>query len=263
MKNENIDNSRYFDWGKTSGDYARYRDIYPKEMYDKILSYGLCTKGQKVLDLGTGTGVIPRNMYKYGAEFVGADISENQIQQAMLLSVQHNMNIEYYTSPVEELDFPENTFDVVTAFTCFFYFDHETLIKMIRKILKPNGHLLIGYLAWLPFEDKIAGESEKLILKYNPDWTGCGETRRPVDIPPVYSEFFDIVHNDYFDVKIPFTKESWNGRMKACRGVGASLSYEQISEFEKKHLKMLNELKSNEFYILHNAALLDLKLKEK
>lgn len=118
---------------------------------------------------------------------------------------------------------------------------------------------------WLgcQFEDKIAGESEKLILKYNPGWTGCGETRRPVDIPPVYSEFFDIVHNDYFDVKIPFTKESWNGRMKACRGVGASLSSKQISEFEKEHLKMLNELKSNEFNILHNAALLDLKLKEK
>lgn len=151
MINKNIDNSRDFDWGKTSGRLCQNTGIFTqRKCMIKFCHTGLCLKGQKVLDLGTGTGVIPRNMYKYGAEFVGADISENQIEQAKLLSVQQNMNIEYYTSPVEELDFPENTFDVVTAFTCFFYFDHETLIKMIRKILKPNGHLLIGYLAWLP-----------------------------------------------------------------------------------------------------------------
>ena len=71
---KNIDNGRSFDWGRASADYAKYRDIYPEEFYDKIISLGLCTQGQSVLDLGTGTGVLPRNMYKYGASFVGVDI---------------------------------------------------------------------------------------------------------------------------------------------------------------------------------------------
>lgn len=82
IHNKNIDKGRHFDWGRVSCEYANYRDIYPKEFYDKILARGLCTKGQTVLDLGTGTGVLPRNMYRYGAKWTGTDISDNQIIQA-------------------------------------------------------------------------------------------------------------------------------------------------------------------------------------
>ena len=60
--NKNIDHGKAFDWGKTSEDYAKYRDIYPKEFYAKLAELSLGVKGQNVLDLGTGTGVIPRNM---------------------------------------------------------------------------------------------------------------------------------------------------------------------------------------------------------
>ena len=77
-----IDNGKAFDWGRASADYARYRDIYPPEFYDKILQRGLCTKGRDVLDLGTGTGVLPRALYRYGARFTSTDLSENQILQA-------------------------------------------------------------------------------------------------------------------------------------------------------------------------------------
>lgn len=84
--NKRIDNGRGFDWGKASADYAKYRDIYPPEFYQSIIDLGCCKSGQKVLDIGTGTGVIPRNMYKYGAEFIGTDISENQIKFAKELS---------------------------------------------------------------------------------------------------------------------------------------------------------------------------------
>lgn len=51
-----------FDWGRVSLDYANYRDIYPSGFYQKILDLGLCKDGQKILDLGTGTGVLPRNI---------------------------------------------------------------------------------------------------------------------------------------------------------------------------------------------------------
>ena len=57
QQDKSIDNGKGFDWGRTSEDYAKYRDIYPKEFYDRILSRGVCVNGQKVLDIGTGTGV--------------------------------------------------------------------------------------------------------------------------------------------------------------------------------------------------------------
>lgn len=34
---QDIDKGKNFDWGKTSTDYAKYRDIYPQEFYDYIL----------------------------------------------------------------------------------------------------------------------------------------------------------------------------------------------------------------------------------
>ena len=45
-----IDGGKAFDWGKTSSDYAKYRDIYPQDFYDKIVSRKLCIKGQNVLE---------------------------------------------------------------------------------------------------------------------------------------------------------------------------------------------------------------------
>lgn len=100
---ENIDGGQAFDWGKTSANYAKYRDIYPQEFYDKIVQRKLCIKGQKVLDIGTGTGVLPRNMYHYGAKWAGADISEEQIEQARILS--RGMDIDYYVQSTENIDF--------------------------------------------------------------------------------------------------------------------------------------------------------------
>ena len=79
-----IDKGKPFDWGKVSDEYAKYRDIYPEEFYDYIVSLGLCTSGQYVLDIGTGTGVLPRSMYRFGPKWVGTDISENQIKLGVL-----------------------------------------------------------------------------------------------------------------------------------------------------------------------------------
>lgn len=260
IKNENIDGGKGFDWGRVSCEYAKYRDIYPDEFYRKIVDKGLCTSGQRILDIGTGTGVLPRNMYSYGGSWVGTDISEEQIKQAKILS--EGMNIDYYTMAAEEINFPSESFDVITACQCFWYFNHEKVMPDFYRILKPNGKLLILYMAWLPYEDEIAGRSESLVLKYSPDWTGAGETRHPIDIPECYTQRFELILHEEYPVKVHFSRESWNGRMKACRGVGASLSKEKLQAWEQEHLKMLYETAPQEFDILHYAALAELKVKK-
>ncbi len=261
IKLTHIDAGEGFDFGKTSSDYARYRDIYPAEFYEKIVSRGLCTAGQRVLDLGTGTGVLPRNMYHYGASWTASDISPEQIEQAKAISAAQGMDIEYIALPAEEMDFPDGTFDVITACQCIWYFDHERLMPKLRRMLKPDGTLLLLYMAWLPFEDEIAGASEQLVKKYNPGWTGAGETRHRIFIPECAEKYFDITFTGEYDLMVPFTRESWNGRMRTCRGVGASLPPEKIAEWESEHKALLERIAPESFEVLHYAASAELKPK--
>lgn len=261
MRNNKIDKGNKFDWGKTSKDYAKYRDIYPKEFYENIIDLGLCVKGQDVLDLGTGTGVLPRNMYPWGAKFIGADISENQIKEARNISSECNMDIEYTVSSAESIDFSPESFDVVTACQCHIYFDKNVVLDKIYDVLKPQGHFCILWMGWLPYEDKIAKMSENLILKYNPNWTGGNAVRPSIEeIEAIWdSDLFKIKEIKIYDLKVPFTRENWHGRMKACRGIGASeLSSEEIAQFENEHLQMLNTMPET-FDILHFVMMIDLQ----
>ena len=256
-----IDSGNAFDFGRTSSDYAKYRDIYPPEFYERIAERGLCVGGQSVLDIGTGTGVLPRNMYRYGAKWTGEDISGNQIAEAKKLS--QGTDIVYFAAPVEELGLPDSSFDVITACQCIWYFDHERIMPELYRMLKPDGRILILYMAWLPYEDRIAEASENLVLKYNPDWTGAGETMHPVFVPDCFHEKFELVCRDEYRLNVHFTRESWNGRMKACRGIGASLPEERIKAWEREHLKLLSETAPEEFDILHYAASAELKRTER
>ena len=261
IKKKEIDSGKAFDWGKTSVDYARYRDIYPDLFYEKIVERGLCVKDQKVLDLGTGTGVLPRNMYQYGAEWIGTDISEMQIAQAKRMAKENDQKIQFFTAAAEDVNFPDHSFDVITACQCFWYFDYERITPKLARMLKKDGTLLLLYMAWLPFDDVLAGLSENLVLKYNPKWSGAGETKHPISAPDqLYNAFIAFYHEEY-EVLLPFTRETWNGRMKACRGVGASLSSEQIMKWEKEHKLLLEETAPERFSIKHYVAALELKRK--
>ncbi len=261
IKDIRIDSGKAFDWGRTSAEYARYRDIYPEEFYKKIVDRGLCVKGQDVLDIGTGTGVLPRNMYRYGAGWTGTDISPEQIEQAKLLASKAGMDISFRAVSTEEMEFPKESFDVITACQCFWYFDHEKVMPRLADLLKPEGKLLILYMAWLPYEDRIAGASEELVLKYNPNWSGAGEKKHPIWIPDVAYDSFELEDHEEYDLRVPFTKDSWHGRMFACRGVGASLSPEELEKWDREHRELLNTIAPEKFDIIHYGALAVLKKK--
>ncbi len=111
----------------------------------------------------------------------------------------------------------------------------------------------------LPFEDEIAAESERLALKYNPVWSGAGETMHPIVIPDVYQERFELVYHEEYPLKVHFTRESWHGRMKTCRGIGASLAETEIAAWEQEHLDLLEKAAPAEFDIQHYAAIAELK----
>lgn len=55
-------------------------------------------------------------------------------------------------------------------------------------------------------------------------------------------EKFELIYHEEYLLKVHFTRESWNGRMKARRGTGASLTEQEISAWEKEHMELLTEI---------------------
>jgi SAM-dependent methyltransferase len=253
----NIDHGEAFDFGRTSENYAKFRDIYPPSFYAKLREIGIGLPGQHVLDLGTGTGVLPRNLG--GARYTGTDISSEQIAMAQQLS--QGMDIEYMVTPAEEIDFAPDTFDAATAVQCFHYMDKHALLPKLNHALKPGGLFAICSMIYLPRECEITRGSEAIVLKRNPSWTGGNFARRHrLPKPKWVKPLFRVHKRVLFCEDIPFTRESWHGRMLTCRGVEASLPPESIAAFDQEHWTYMQTL-PEEFTVKHQVAMFVLRRK--
>lgn len=242
-----VDNGQDFDFGKTSSEYAKYRDIYPKEVYDRLYALGIGKAGTNWLDLGTGTGVVPRGLAEYGANITATDISAEQIEQAVALSKSFD-NITYKVRSAEEIDEPDDYFDVITACQCFWYFDPKIIVPKIKQMIKPNGLFLKLYMSYLK-DDPIANQSNCLVKELNPNWNGGSPS-----VKDLTTHYFDNPGMESFIVDLPFTKETWHGRMKSCRGVLASMNNETFKRFEEKHFEIMESL-PEQFFVKHKVFL--------
>ena len=233
MRVSSVDHGNAFDFGRTSDVYAKYRDIYPPELYDRLRALGVGQAGTCWLDVGTGTGVLPLHLYTDGATVIGADIAAAQIDAARAAAQEKGWDIRFIVSPAETLPLPDKSVDCVTAAQCFWYFDRERFIRELRRVLKAGGLFIKVYLSWSS-TDPIARRSCRLVRRMNPAWTpGASGVRDMYDHP------FPNGKVESFVCDLPFTRESWHGRMLACRGTMASMDAETLAEWDRRHRRML------------------------
>jgi len=139
-----IDEGRSIDWGKTSADYSVYRPGPPESFHRKLLALDVGRSSQRILDLGTGTGVLARQFAQQGAVVAGIDISAEQIQAARSLADAENLEIDFRVAPAEEAPFPDRSFDVTTANQCWRYFDRKKAIAEVKRLLVEEGLLVMS-----------------------------------------------------------------------------------------------------------------------
>lgn len=93
----------------------------PRNFTGAILDRGVGLAGQQVLDIGTGTGVLPRHLYKHGAHWLGVDPAPQQIAEARRLS--DGLDIDYQVCAAEAVEAPDGSFNAITACQCYWYLD--------------------------------------------------------------------------------------------------------------------------------------------
>lgn len=248
---DSIDHGRELDWGRTSRDYARYRPGYPSSFYERVTSLGIGLPGQRVLDLGCGTGNVARALARRGCKVTGVDISEGQITAAQGLSAEEGLKVDYLLRPAENTKLSDGSFDVVTAGQSWLYFERDRTVAEVKRLLAPGGRLMTCHIGWLPREDSIAKQTEELILKHNPDWTAADFSRKVPVCPSWIGDDFAVTAFFVYQEPIPFTRESWRGRIRACRGVGAVMTDEQTRAFEAELDSLLRKTAPETFAVLH------------
>jgi SAM-dependent methyltransferase len=246
-----IDPGRAIDWGKTSADYARHRPGPPASYYSRLHALGVGLTGQRILDLGTGTGLLARQFARQGAHVVGLDIAPAQIEAARALAVAEGVAVEFAVAPAEATGLAAESFDAVTAMQCWLYFDAPRAIAEVKRLLARGGVLVTSHCSWLPEPGSIARRSEELVLRYNPQWGGANWSGLVPPLPRWAENDFVLAAMFWYDEDIAFTREAWRGRIRACRGIGATLSADEVARFDAEHDRLLRDIAGESFAVKH------------
>ncbi|HNX57734.1 MAG TPA: methyltransferase domain-containing protein [Spirochaetota bacterium] len=255
MRNEAIDGNREFNWGLTSKDYGNYRKGYPPFVYDYLSTIGIGVRDQRILDMGTGTGNLAREFAKRGSVVTGVDASAEQIGQAVVMSRDEKLDIEFIVGKAEECDFANGSFDAAAAGQSWMYFDARLLIPKLKTWLIRRGSLVLMHFNWLPHEDRLAEKTEELVLRHNPSWTGAGYRENRTGAAFDSLSEMSLMTFQKFIVPVPFTSESWRGRMRSCRGIGACADETIVARFDRELDGMLSRETGGEFDILHEISI--------
>lgn len=113
----------------------------------RVVSMSKAQEGERVLDVGTGTGVlIPHILRVVGSHgsIVAVDISPEMIAVAKAKGFPEN--VEFLLADIEKTGLPSNSFDRVICNAAFPHFTDKSraLSEMIR-MLRPGGTLVISH----------------------------------------------------------------------------------------------------------------------
>jgi ubiquinone/menaquinone biosynthesis C-methylase UbiE len=245
------DGDNVIDWGKTRRDYVQWRPNYPDRFFQALAVFGVGLPNQRILDLGTGTGFLALRFAQVGSHVVGVDISKEQLDEARTQASALGLSAQFLECRAEETGLPSASFDIITAGQSWLYFEKPRMIDETKRLLKRGGLLMTSHLSWLPRQDSIAHASETLVLKHNPKWSAA-DFSGDVPVMRQWAEGHFHLHAMFaFDEAIPFTRESWRGRIRACRAVGATLTAEHVAAFDREHEALLQQIAGERFSVLH------------
>ena len=115
-------------------------DAIEKEIISELLKE---IPKEKMLELGCGTGHWTEVFIDQGSKVTGIDISEAMLSIARC----KNLDADLRMANSESLPFEGESFDSIASITMLeFVESQDKAIQEMFRVLKPNGHLIMGFL---------------------------------------------------------------------------------------------------------------------
>lgn len=126
-------------FGSVADAYAAARPGYPRDAAAWLVGgpSGFSGDPRSVLELGAGTGRLTEQLTSQ--RLVTTDPSHE-----MLLRLRERMpHARALAATAERIPMPSRSFDVIVAAQAFHWFDHDTALPEIARVLRPDGHLAL------------------------------------------------------------------------------------------------------------------------
>ncbi|HTJ41901.1 MAG TPA: methyltransferase domain-containing protein [Kofleriaceae bacterium] len=243
------------DFGKAAADYARHRQGFPPRFYDALAARRIGLPGQRIVDLGTGTGTVARALADRGAIVTGVDVSESLLAQAKALDPRPT----WLRAPAEDTRLPDHAFDAVTAAQCWHWFDRGKAAAEAKRLLAPKAPLVIAHLDWIS-DGGVLDDTVALIEQTRgtplPVPGAGGNGFYPTWPDDVRRQGLTRIELFGFDHELIYTHEAWRGRIRASAGVGATMSPEDVARFDHALAELLAARYSDPVPVLHRIFVL-------
>jgi 2-polyprenyl-6-hydroxyphenyl methylase/3-demethylubiquinone-9 3-methyltransferase len=106
-----------------------------------------CLKGLRMLDIGCGGGILSEPLARLGADMVGVDPAEENIEAAGAHAEEQELTIDYRAGTAEELAASGERFDVVLAMEVVEHVvDVAAFVGTCASMVKPNGLMVAATL---------------------------------------------------------------------------------------------------------------------
>lgn len=113
------------------------------------------TRGQRVLEIGTGLGTDFIRFVRAGADATGIDLTTHAIELVRYRLEQEGLNAELQTADAEQLPFADASFDVVYSWGVLHHTpDTQRAVAEAVRVLRPGGRLCVMLYArrsWVAF----------------------------------------------------------------------------------------------------------------
>ena len=219
------------DFGRAANDYARWRQGFPPDFYERLGGLGVGLPGQDVLDLGCGSGLLARELARRGCAVTAVDPSENLLGEARRHAAEEGLIIDHRKGWAEETGLPDAAFDAITAGTCWHWFDRPKAAAECKRLLRPGGKLAIAHLDWLRLPGNVIDVTQTVISRFrDASMTWAVTFQYPDWLMELVDAGFDSWEVLGYKAVLNYSHEGWLGRVRASVGVGTAMTPEMQDE---------------------------------